>query len=152
MIDKMVLKNDLHINQSEINEELARQASLYAYYSEQGSLLNEKVSRLKLSLEVFEAALDGKLRDHATARREKLTEVQIEKAMRRNDEWVRRREQLIEAQTSAEQINGLVKAFAHKKDMLIALANNMRQERAIVPNFRAKTGDDIPTIPAQSAG
>lgn len=124
------LKQDIAINPADLDGEAVRQASLYAYYAEQWRQKEKEANLAKLNLDVYAAALDQKIRDTAAAQGRKLTEAQIDAQVRLNSEWFNRKKAVIELEAEAGQLEAVVRAFVQKKDMLVTLANNQRQERS----------------------
>ena len=142
------LKRDLNIDPLRINDEVVRQPGLFAYYVEQMVEADRKAKHMKLQLEVLEAAIDKQVRDRALAGREKITETIVEKRIRSSDAWIEKKRQLIDLQTQAEQIRGIVEAMRQKKDMLITFATNVRQEMASGLRFNnIETGEQQTGIP-----
>lgn len=122
------LATDLHIDSTDLSEEIVKQPSLYAYYAERLSEAIRKLKDYELQVEVFEAALDRQIRDKALAKREKMTEPQVVARMKSNDTWINHKKKVHELSAAADQIKGIVEAMRQKKDMLVTISANARQE------------------------
>ncbi|MDX5368499.1 MAG: hypothetical protein LPL29_03900 [Alphaproteobacteria bacterium] len=122
------LRTDLRIDMADIDREIVNQPGLFAHYAAQHAEAERKLKLAKLEFEVFEAALDRQVRDHALATNKKVTERQIETAMFMNTTYVDKRRNLIELEAQVEQIKAVVDGMRQKKDMLITFASNARAE------------------------
>ncbi|KAA0573421.1 hypothetical protein [Azospirillum sp. Sh1] len=123
------LAMDLQINPTNMDDAIIRQAGLYAYYVSAHAEAEGRLRQAKLERDVFTAALDKQLRDQALARGQKLTEKQVEMQVMLHPDWKVRVQRVNELEAAVSQLEGLVRAFAQKKDMLVTLATNIRAER-----------------------
>jgi hypothetical protein len=137
------LAGDLNIDKTDLDEEIVKQPALYSYYAERQAEADQKVKDQKLALEVFEAALDRQIRDKALAKREKLTEQQVVMRMKNSDAWINHRKKVNELTAQADQIKGIVEAMRQKKDMLITISANARQE---LNSTGMKINKEIPIV------
>lgn len=124
------LKRDLAIDPTDLDTDITRQASLYAYYSEAATKANMDLKAHRLRLEIFEAALYQKFKDLAFARGERITEKSIDSLIRGHPEWQSQSSRLIELEAIVEQLSGIVRAMSQKKDMLVAFSANRRSDRS----------------------
>ncbi len=122
------LKEDLSIKIENLNEDIARQPGLFAYYHEQLRQAEEAYKHAKLRAEIYEAALDRQVRDQALARSEKITETIVEKRIRAVPGWADHQKEIITAEAAMNQLKGVVEAMRQKKDMLVTVAANARAE------------------------
>lgn len=123
------LAMDLQINPTNIDDAIIRQAGLYAYYASAHADAEGRLRQAKLERDVFSAALDKQIRDTALARGQKLTEKQVEMQIMLHPDWKARVQRVNELEAAVSQLEGLVRAFAQKKDMLVTHATNLRAER-----------------------
>jgi hypothetical protein len=121
-------ENELAISEEGINEFLKNQPSLYAWYATLQEMTESELANAKLLLELTESKLDDKYRKILASEGAKVTESMVEKRLHLDEEY-------IEAITNANLwkknsgiLRGLKEACAHRKDMLITLASNLRAQ------------------------
>jgi len=119
---------DLEIKPAELDAAFRGQASLFAHYGEKHVEMMRQEARAKMMLEVTEAKLDKQLRDEAAAASAKITEKQIEQAIARTGDYVKALNAYNEAKAAAELAKVGVEAFRQRRDMLIQIGANDRQE------------------------
>lgn len=126
---KMDLGKDLDINRADMNTELANQPATFAWYATLFELAKAKTQKLKNELELLEAELDQKLRRKWDADLHgKMTEAGVSAAIKLNPTHQQAVEYYLQAQKD-QGILGVARAsFEQRKDMLITIASNMRQE------------------------
>jgi len=129
-----------------INQNLIDQPSLFAYYStlyemakaeetEAERIFNITKEDVKNEMEIVEAELDNHYRNTL----EKFTESSIKNKIKLNDIYIEKRAELLKSKREKEQKMfeakrnaGLLKvyrdAIAQKKEILIALASNLRAQ------------------------
>lgn len=139
------LAKDLHIDLGDLTDEMIRQPSLVSYYINRVSEASLKLKNYRLTVEVFESALDRQIRDKALMKKEKLTETEIKSRMKSNDTWINHQRKINELESGVDQLKGIVEALKHKKDMLIQVGSNEREERR-------STGMKIKSIPVVEPG
>ena len=124
------LDDAVSIDLTNLDREFIRQAKLFARYSTAYEISLKEVSGLKADLDSVSAQVDVFNRKQAADSGTKLTEKMAEHAIKGSVEFLRKNEELL----CAQQITGLLKqardAMIQKKDMLIQLGYNQRQERA----------------------
>lgn len=122
------LDDDLGIDRAKINDELAEQPSKYAWYATLYEMARNKANICKSQIDTYQAELDRYYREEAAKAGTKITEAGIKAKIDSND----RMNELIDNFNDALKEQGLlfvaVNAFVQRKDMLISIASNMRQE------------------------
>jgi len=117
-----ITKFDKH----EIDNELARQASIYSYY--QGLLSISKKTlddaNLKLTKFIAETGKEKKQRSYP----KKLTAKDIDNFVESTPEFLEYSKEVNEASFKYTLLKGLVGALEQKKDMLVQLSSNRRAE------------------------
>jgi len=121
-------EKELRLSEELVNEHLKDQASLYAFYVVLSELASSEVDRTKLELELIEASLDEFYRIKLLASGEKITDKKISALIVSNKERVKTIERLLTAKKNTGILKGIVRSFEHRKEAIIALASNMRQQ------------------------
>jgi hypothetical protein len=143
------LRQDLELTEHNIDEAVCRQAATYAHYSSAYSAKENQVKHQKLYISTLEAALDQKIRSLAVASGEKMTEALLDRRMKGTDTWISEQKKLINLETELAQIEGILTALRHKKDMIITMANRIRTEMQTPNAFRNTVAE--PTFPTAYA-
>ena len=117
-------ENELKCDEVTINEDLKNQPSLFAFYAVFAEIAESEVAILKLETEKTEAILDDEYR----GKLEKSTENMLKNAVRRDERYLSLMYQLNTAKKNAGILNAIKEAFHHRKEILIALASNMRAQ------------------------
>ena len=126
-VHNLDLNKDLAIDKHSINRELARQPALYAWYATLHEIAKDKTALCKHKLETFEASLEMQIRqmDNPPV---KLTADTVSAMVKDNVE----RRRMVEEYMAAKKAEGLLQvgkaSFDQRKDMLISVASNMRNE------------------------
>ena len=122
------LNVDLDINREEINTELSEQPSKFAWYATLYELAKAKVVDLKSRLETLESELNKEIREKALDGGRKITVDSVRAEVITS----RKFKALTEVYNNALREQGLLmvakQAFEQRKDMLISIASNMRNE------------------------
>lgn len=126
---KIDLKKELGIKVTDINSELSTQPSKYAWFA----TLSAYAQRIAAGMEVKRKAVFSELwielKDKAEKDGHRHTEKSLEAAVRSHKRFRKVVEEENTAKLNADLLSGAVEAMRQRKDMLIALANNLRQER-----------------------
>ena len=113
----------------DINEEFKRQARNYAYISGVYAKATSNARRIKNELRLLTAELNGGARAAMKEEGEtKPTKDQLADWVVKRKDFIEKQNQLEDALLVEDQMNGLVEALKHKKDMLVGLGANYRQE------------------------
>jgi len=108
------ITKELQIDLSNLNEELAKQPAKFAWWGVVHAVAKDLV-------DTEEGKLDSEIRKSAEASGEKITETKIKNLINVNEKYRELKNQ--------ERIARVIKeAFAQRKDMLISLAANLREE------------------------
>lgn len=122
------VKRDLDIDQIDINVSMMRQAGLFAYYASLHARADAAVAKAEQMVDITEATLDKQIRDRAAAAGEKKTEAQIKSLIQTDPIMIRRRQALNEAVMLAAIAKSTAEAFRHRRDMLVQIGFNLREE------------------------
>lgn len=122
------IQGDLRINPHDLDNEIIRQPGLYAYYSELLGQEQRRFKQKKLEFSVYEATLGKQIRDRLEALGKKPTDRAVEHVMHSDDNWIRRKRELIDIEADMDKFQNVIWALVQKKEMLITYASNRRQE------------------------
>jgi len=111
-----------------INENLIEQAPLFAWYAVLASLAKSQVQDRKLDLANLDANLGGEYRKKIMDTGEKVTEKRVADAVEKDIRHIEGVVVLNAALKAYDQLNAIVRAFDHRKEMISALASNLRKE------------------------
>ena len=121
----MIADNVTQFDKHEIDNELARQASVYSYYQGLLSLAKRALDDANLTLTQYTAL----------TRKEKKEASSVKQTAKDLDDFVESRDTFLvyskavnDAQFKYTLLKGLVSSLEHKKDMLVQLSSNRRAE------------------------
>jgi len=117
-------EEQLQCSEETINEDLQNQPSLFAWYAVLEELAEAELQEAKLALDLVEAELDA----HYRSTLEKVTETKISNKIKSSEEYIKAKVAVNEARKKVGILKAIREAFSHRKDMLIALASNMRAQ------------------------
>lgn len=127
-IDVGVFRSETAVSDTNLDNCMMEQNSLRAYYGEQAAHSEAQASRIKMRFEVAEATLYDKHRKALALIGEKTTEKMIETAVKTDPLWARAKNTLIEAETIASINKSLVESLKDRKDMIVQLGADRRDE------------------------
>ncbi len=123
----MDIKN-LDINAEDINNELATQASKFLFVAEVAVTAEREYDTYKLQLDNLESALDKSIRIKCETEKKKVTEKGIDKEIQRNSDYQSASMTLINKKADLNLKKNLQSAWLMRKDLLLRLAINQRDE------------------------
>lgn len=121
------LQIDLTIEQ-DINVAMMRQPGLFAYYASVAATCERAVHRMETTIEVLSARLERRFRDEAAVSGIKTTESQLKSLVNTDRKIVELKLKLNEAEENLALSKAGAEAFRHRRDMLVQLAFNYREE------------------------
>jgi len=121
-------EEELKSSESTINENLIEQAPLFAWHAVLSELAKAQVNDRKLDLANLDANLADEYRKKILDTGEKITEKRIFDAVERDDRHITGVVILNAALKTYGQLSAIRAAFDHRKEMISALASNMRKE------------------------
>lgn len=125
---KLDLNVDLDINRENINAEMTNQPSMFAWYAVLHELAKAKSVEMKRKEKAFRAELDKKIRSKAKEDEVKLTETAIDSIITTSPDFINIQKLCNNADLEAGLLNVARQAFEQRKDMLISISSNMRNE------------------------
>jgi len=109
---------DFQLDIMDLQTEIGKQTSTYAYYSDQ--LVEAKADRERLlnRLDLRESQIELEIREDAEKSGQKLTETRIQSLIKVRDEIVDLKEKIVEANRAVGILATAVEAMEHKKAMI----------------------------------
>lgn len=109
---------DFQLDIMDLQTEIGKQTSTYAYYSDQ--LVEAKADRERLlnRLDLRESQIELEIRKDAEDSGQKLTETRIQSLINVRDEIVDLKEQIVQANKAVGILSTAVEAMEHKKAMI----------------------------------
>jgi len=123
------LASDLKIDKVNLSDEFTKQASVYAWWATLSALAQEKYQHKRLERKIVEAELDKEKRLTLGAENNRrVTEKVVEREVHLDPRWRKAYEEEIEAAKEAAILSGATEALRQRKDMLVALGLQLREE------------------------
>lgn len=114
----MSYKEDLRIDEHNLDEECLKQPVLFEIYTQKLTPLYKLRDELKLEVERFSAKLDGIIRESASAEGKKLTETTIQNEIIRNPQYSDLQIKYIKVCTEIKEGEVVRDSFQQRRDML----------------------------------
>lgn len=127
-IDVAEFNKETKLTEATLDTCMIEQAGLRAWYGAQAAYAEAQYDRLKVKFDVLEASLYDHHRKELAASGEKVTEKMVENAVKLDARWLKGKNAVIEAGTIASVNKGLVASLADRRDMMIQLGADRRDE------------------------
>lgn len=127
-IDPDQLQGDLEISESNLSKAMIRQAPLFARYSALAAKAQFQADRADQQVDLVEAELDSDIRDDMNAKGVKITESMVKAAVIRHPKYQKAVTRYNEAKAIAEMVKTAADSFRHRRDMLIQMGADRREE------------------------
>jgi len=134
------LKQDLEFSDANISTAMTRQAPLFAHYSTLAHKAQYQADRAKQHCELVEAQLNQAFRDQFISEGVKYTEKMIESAIIRDAGYQAAMKKRHEASAIAEMVKSAADSFRHRRDMLIQVGADLREEKKGSPVVKEHPG------------
>jgi hypothetical protein len=128
-IDPDRLQDDLNFSTNNISLAMTRQAALFAHYSNLSAQAAYQHDRAKQQVELLEANLDQKFRDSLTMAGTKFTETSLKSLITKDSSYQAAVTRAHEARAIAKMVDTAADSFRHRKDMLIQVGADLREEK-----------------------
>ena len=126
---KVDFEHDLKIDVANLNDELMRQPGLFSRWAVLAVEARAERDRLEEKLKVTDAHLDNEFREKAEREGTKITEKKLLSQILLDPRHAQAMENCLEARKDADILQvGAREAFSQRKDCLISLAANLREE------------------------
>lgn len=127
-LDMDKLKADLEFTETNISLAMTRQAALFAHYSTLAHQAQFQADRADQQVDLVEAQLDQKYRDAFATAGQKVTENMIKASIIKDDKYQKAMLRKHEAKAIAEMVKSAADSFRHRRDMLIQVGADLRQQ------------------------
>jgi hypothetical protein len=127
-VDIQSFNRDTKLTEATLDAAMMEQSGLRAFYGSQAAQAEAQHARLKVRFEVLEAKLYDEHRKSLAAGTEKVTEKMVENAVKLDPRWLKGKNTVIEADTIAAINKSLVISLADRKDMMVQLGADRREE------------------------
>ena len=115
----------MEYNEHQIDDEMMRQASVYSYYHGLMCAAKKKMNECNLNITHFASDLRKTTKASSTV---KLTAKDLDDIVYSDNTYSALQNSTDEASFKYELLKGLVRALEHKKDMIIQVSANKREE------------------------
>lgn len=129
-IDADKLQDDLNFTTTNISLAMTRQAALFAHYSRFAAEATYQSDRCKQQVDLLYANLDQQFRDSMTTAGTKFTEKTLESLIIKDTSYQEAQTRAHEARAIAKMVETTAESFKHRKDMLIQVGADLRQEKS----------------------
>lgn len=127
-LDVDSFKKDISVSENNLDNAMMQQAGLFAYHAAEAARAEAQYARVKLRFDVVEARLYDRHRKALAAAGEKVTEKMVENAVKMDADFLAAKNLVIEAEMLAAFNKGAVEALKHRKDMIVQLGADRREE------------------------
>jgi hypothetical protein len=131
------IMQDVSFTEALINEAFVSQAALFAYYADQSRVATKTADNLKMRIDMVASSLDEAIRNKAATDGAKITEKLVEQAICRDDKYIKAVEEYNNAKSTAQMLRDTLEALKMKKDMLIQVGTNIREEKRVTAVYEA---------------
>ena len=127
-IDVDEFRRDTRVSETNLDNCFMEQAGLIAHYVAKHAQSEAQAARTKLQVEIAEAKLYDQHRKELSKGADKVTEKMVENAVRTDPKYAAIHVRLIEAESLAAINKGLVESLKQRRDMLIQLGADRRED------------------------
>lgn len=143
-VDAAKFQEETRFTEATLDDAMMKQSALRAYYGTMAANAEAQHSRLKVRFEVLEAKLYDEHRKTLESSGSKVTEKAVESAVKLDPRWATAKNAVIEAETIASVNRAMVFSLADRRDMLIQLGADRREEfkgnlRIVAQNEQAES-------------
>ena len=140
-VDVEQFREDTRVAEHVLDKCMIEQSGLRAYYGAQAANAEAQAARMKARFEVIEATLYDEHRKSLAATGEKTTEKMVENAVKTDPRWLKAKNKVIEAETIASINKSLVESLKDRRDMIIQLGADRRDEFKGAARVLAEQGE-----------
>jgi hypothetical protein len=144
-IDVDQFRDDTRVSEANLDKCMIEQNGMRAWYGAEAARAEAQAARVKAKFEVVEATLYDHHRKELAKSGEKTTEKMVENAVKLDPRWLKAKNMVIEAETIATINKGLVESIKDRRDMIIQLGADRRDEYKGAARVLAEQGqrDDL---------
>ncbi|MCL2874689.1 MAG: hypothetical protein FWF12_00040 [Betaproteobacteria bacterium] len=140
-VDVDQFRTDTCVTEINLDQCMIEQSGLRAYYGALAARAEAQAARVKSKFEVVEATLYDHHRKALAATGEKTTEKMVENAVKLDPRWLKAKNLVIEAETIASINKSLVESIKDRRDMIIQLGADRRDEYKGAARVLAERGE-----------
>lgn len=126
--DKPQFDKDIRISEESLDKCITEHSALRAFYSAQAARAEHQAARMKAKFELIDAALYVQHRKALNDSGDKITEKMVESSVKTDPRWLASRNLVIDAEFFAAVAKGNAESFRDRKDMLVQLSVDRREE------------------------
>jgi len=127
-VDSDEFAKDTRVTETNLDDCMIKQSSLRSFYGVQAAKAEAQAARMKARFEVVEAQLYDLHRKELATKGEKTTEKMVETCVLTDPRWLKMKNTVIEADSIFSINRALVFSLIDRKDMLVQLAYDRRDE------------------------
>lgn len=127
-VNVTTFRSETRVTEATLDACMIEQNGLRAYYGSLAAHAEAQAARLKMKFDVIEATIYNEHRKALAATGEKSTEKMVENAVKMDRRWLRAKNMVIEAETIATINKNLVESLKDRRDMIIQLGADRRDE------------------------
>lgn len=127
-VDVNAFRTETRVTEVNLDDAMFQQAGLRAFYGAQAANAEAQAARLKMKFDIVEATLYDKHRKELALGGEKTTEKMVENAVKMDPRWAKAKSLVVEAETIATINKNLVESLKDRRDMIIQLGADRRDE------------------------
>jgi len=125
-VDVDEFRKDTRVSETNLDSCMMEQNGLRAYYGTQAAQAEAQAARVKAKFDVVEATMYDEVRKGFAG--EKTTEKMIENAVKIDPRWLKAKNMVIESESIAAINKALVQSLSDRRDMIIQLGADRRDE------------------------
>lgn len=129
--------DEVVVDERKINQELAEHPAKFALWATMHGEAKERVAYLELERDRLESDLGNELVNDTPAGEKKPTEKQIELYVTGHEKYRKLENELLKVKALQERLYIARDAMTHRRDVLVALATNLRREMDVDLGRRA---------------
>lgn len=126
-------EQDVQLDRLNLNEEFETHSQQYGFYSTAYEICLDRERRLKAKLAQAYAHLDVQARANMKANGIRVSEKKVENMVITSEDYVALQEEYFDAQKTTGLVKAAKEAMIHKKECMISLGANLRQEMSSDP-------------------
>lgn len=129
-VDVEQMRADVGFSDVDLSGAMLEHSSLFAHYTVLSAKATHQYNNFKMLVELQVSKLDKEIRDEAVEKGQKLTEAKILSMIKADSRYVQAQKALNEASMAMDIGRGAVESFRHRRDMLVQIGKDARDERA----------------------
>lgn len=126
------VQNDLKIDRSRVERECQEHSELFAFYSMLYRMAEREYRNKENELETWMSQIDRELRILDNDPDEEFsysTETELKNHIKSTEKYHEKKNEVLDARHNFKQLKQIVKAFEHRRNMLITLEKRNREDR-----------------------